>query len=97
MDENNATTEKKERDPLPEYFDTIEEAAEFWDTHSLADYPEAMGEEVEFEFVPRQSQNHILIATDLLNKLKRAAAQQNVALETLVNLWLSERLMEASS
>ena len=29
---------KKERDPIPERFRTIEEAAEFWDSHDLADY-----------------------------------------------------------
>ena len=28
----------KERDPLPESFASIEEAADFWGTHSLADY-----------------------------------------------------------
>jgi hypothetical protein len=26
------------RDPIPENFASIEEAAEFWETHSLADY-----------------------------------------------------------
>lgn len=29
---------KKERDPIPEQFKSIEEAAEFWDSHDLADY-----------------------------------------------------------
>ena len=32
----------KKRDPLPERFDTIEEAADFWDTHDSADYEEFM-------------------------------------------------------
>jgi hypothetical protein len=32
MDEN------KTKDVLPEEFDSLEEAAEFWDSHSLADY-----------------------------------------------------------
>ncbi|MDQ1559808.1 MAG: CopG antitoxin of type toxin-antitoxin system, partial [Pyrinomonadaceae bacterium] len=32
----------KKRDPLPERFATIEEAAEFWDTHDSADYEEYM-------------------------------------------------------
>ena len=38
----------KERDPLPEHFDSLEEAGEFWDTHSSADY-EDLTEDVEFE------------------------------------------------
>jgi hypothetical protein len=29
---------KKERDPIPEHFKSIEEAAEFWDSHDLGDY-----------------------------------------------------------
>jgi hypothetical protein len=29
---------KKIRDPIPKYFKSIEEAAEFWDNHDLADY-----------------------------------------------------------
>ena len=29
---------KKEREPIPEHFKSLEEAAEFWDSHDLADY-----------------------------------------------------------
>jgi hypothetical protein len=29
---------KTERDPVPEHFKTVEEAAEFWDGHDLGDY-----------------------------------------------------------
>jgi len=29
---------KKKREPIPRHFKSIEEASEFWDTHSLADY-----------------------------------------------------------
>jgi len=32
---------KKQRDPLPERFNNLEDVAEFWDTHSLADYEES--------------------------------------------------------
>ncbi len=32
----------KERDLLPEQFASEEEAADFWDTHSLADYEELL-------------------------------------------------------
>ena len=30
--------DKKKRDPIPKHFKSIEEAAEFWDSHDLADY-----------------------------------------------------------
>ncbi|MBL7075501.1 hypothetical protein ISS37_09730 [candidate division KSB1 bacterium] len=29
---------KKRIDPIPDHFKSIGEAADFWDTHSLADY-----------------------------------------------------------
>jgi hypothetical protein len=31
----------KRIDPIPEEFDSYEEAAEFWDTHDTTDYPDA--------------------------------------------------------
>ena len=39
---------KKQRDPIPQHFGSIEEAGEFWDTHDLADY-EDLTEEVQLE------------------------------------------------
>lgn len=33
---------KKSRHPLPEHFDDLEQAAEFWDTHDSADYEDQM-------------------------------------------------------
>jgi hypothetical protein len=42
---------KRKRDPLPEQFNSVEEAGEIWDTHSGADYEEYM-EEVHFEVSP---------------------------------------------
>jgi hypothetical protein len=29
---------KVKRDPIPKHFKSVAEAAEFWDTHDLADY-----------------------------------------------------------
>ena len=47
---------KVHRDPLPEEFSNIEEAAAFWDTHSLADY-EDLQKDVEFEVNLRSEKN----------------------------------------
>lgn len=33
-----------EREPIPEYFASYDEAAEFWDNHDLADYEDATHE-----------------------------------------------------
>ncbi|MEW5829702.1 MAG: hypothetical protein AB1846_12485 [Chloroflexota bacterium] len=36
--------EKKPRDPIPEHFNGIEDAGEFWDEHDLTDYEDIMRE-----------------------------------------------------
>ncbi len=35
-------TAQTNRDPLPESFDSLDEAGAFWDTHSSADYGDLM-------------------------------------------------------
>ena len=34
-------SKKKTVEPIPEQFNSYEEAADFWDTHDTTDYPEA--------------------------------------------------------
>ncbi len=48
---------KMTRDLLPNEFQTIEEAAEFWDTHSLADY-EYLQQDADFEVELRLETNY---------------------------------------
>ena len=67
---------------------SYEEIGEFWDTHSLADYEDVL-EEVEFEYVG-PAWTHV--ARYLWDGISAAAKRQGVQPETLVNLWLMERL-----
>ena len=49
MQNKNAMAKSKPaHEPIPEQFATVDEAAEFWDTHSLADYWD-FTEEVDFK------------------------------------------------
>ena len=79
------------RDTLPENFNTLEELWKFWDTHSSADYEDAM-EPVEVEIELSSSKVYCSVAKDLLRKVRAQARQQGVSTETLINLWLQERL-----
>jgi len=79
------------RDILPENFDTLEELWEFWDTHSSADYEDDM-EPVEVEIDLSSSKVYCPVAKDLLRQVRQQARQQGVSTETLINLWLQERL-----
>jgi len=83
------------RDALPESFSTLDELWEFWDTHSSADYEDTM-EPVEVEIDISSSKVYCSVAKDLLHKVRIQARQQGVSTETLVNLWLQERLCNDS-
>ena len=75
-------------DSLPEDM-TIEEASEFWDTHSVADYPSHV---VQLEYTPEGRMTFVAIANDLLAQLEKRAKERGVSIETLVNLWVQEKL-----
>lgn len=73
------------------------EIAEFWDTHSLADYWEQT-EPAEFEIDP-QARRRYLVALDpgLLKRVRQIAHSRGLATESLVNLLLEQRLQEVES
>ena len=68
---------------------SIEEASEFWDAHSVADFPSRV---VEMEYAPEGHTTFVAIEDGLVNRLTREARERGVSVETLVNLWLQERL-----
>lgn len=68
---------------------TIEEASEFWDTHSVADFSSHV---VQFEYRPEEQITFVAIANDLLRQLEKQAKKQGASIETLINLWIKERL-----
>jgi len=87
---------KKFRDPLPEEFDTIEQAAEFWNTHSLADY-EDLQKEVEFEIDLKAEKNYFAVEKELARSINKFAKLKGILPETLVNLWLKEKILETQT
>ncbi len=85
----------KKRDPIPKHFKTIEEAAEFWDTHDLADYWE-LTREAHFEVDIQRRVFLTALEPELAKKLVARARQQGVSTETLINVWLTEKLAEVT-
>jgi hypothetical protein len=68
--------------------DTLEKMGEFWDTHDFTDF-DTDAPDVEFEIscaVP--------IEVDLLSSVEKQAHRRGVSVETLVNLWLQQKLEE---
>lgn len=72
---------------------SIEEMAEFWDTHDATDF-EDQTQPVEFEFNLRSRRHYIAIDPDLLARLRDAASARGLSAESLANLWLQERVLQ---
>lgn len=83
----------KNRDPIPRHFKSIEEAAEFWDSHDLTDYCD-LTREVKFETYIQRRVFLTALEPELAKKLAACAHKQGVTTETLVNVWLTEKLLE---
>ncbi len=79
--------------PIPE-LQSYEEMAEFWDTHSLADYWDQT-EPAEFEILPHARRRYLVpVDRDLLVRLQKIARIRGLSTESLVNLLLDQRMRE---
>jgi CopG antitoxin of type II toxin-antitoxin system len=87
---------KQIREPIPEHFTNIEEAAEFWDNHDLADYWD-LTEEVEFEVNLQRRRYLVAVDPEIAEKLAVEAHRRGLSTETLVNLWLNEKLQQVAA
>ncbi len=82
---------KRKRDSLPDEFQSLEEAGEFWDTHSSGDYEEFM-QEAQFEVDLKRRSTEVRVSVELIRDVRKIARREGVATETLVNLWLQEKI-----
>jgi predicted transcriptional regulator len=84
-------TNKKKIDPIPETFNSYEEAAEFWDTHDTTDYPENWHPvKVISEFRGRHYE--IEIEEGVANALRKEAKLKGVTPSRLASDLLRQRL-----
>ncbi len=80
MDENKLSSISKA--------DTLEKIGEFWDTHDFTDF-DTDAPDVEFKISCA-----IPIELDLLSSVEKQARQRGIKVETLVNLWLQQKISE---
>jgi hypothetical protein len=66
----------------------LEEIGAFWDTHDFTDY-DTDAPDVTFNVT-----RTVTIEADLLTALEQQAHLRGVSVETLVNLWLQQKLSE---
>jgi hypothetical protein len=86
---------KSKRDPIPESFRSIEEAADFWDTHDLGDYWDQT-KEVDFKVNIKSEKNYFAVEKGLARKVAQIAKSKGVSPETLLNLWIKEKVVESA-
>jgi hypothetical protein len=70
---------------------TLEEMADFWDTHSLADYDDQTYE-VEMSFEPSARRSVVTIEPELMLDITQMARARNVSTQTLINVWLRQQV-----
>ena len=68
-----------------------EEMAEFWDTHSLADFDDQT-RAVEMTFEPSARRAAVNIEPELMTEISRIAHERHVGTQTLVNVWLRQQV-----
>jgi CopG antitoxin of type II toxin-antitoxin system len=85
----------KKREPIPQHFQNVAEAAEFWDSHDLTDYWDQT-REASFEVDIQRRVFLTALEPKLAKKLTECARKQGVSTETLINVWLTEKITETS-
>ncbi|MBN1409189.1 MAG: hypothetical protein JW956_15420 [Calditrichaceae bacterium] len=81
MDENKKLTSISKAD-------TLEKVGDFWDTHDFTDF-DTDAPDVEFKISCA-----IPIELDLLSSVEQQARKRGIKVETLVNLWLQQKIAE---
>ena len=84
-------SKNKTKDPLPDSFATEEEAGEFWDTHSAADYIEYF-EPVEDKIEIRNRVFEVQVAEDVFQKLRQQAESSHESVPKVVDQILRKQL-----
>ncbi len=84
----------RQRDPIPEDFGSEEEAAAFWDTHSLASYQDLLAP-VDVEVDIERRHFEIEVEEKVFLGLTEEAEKAHTSVKDLASRMLSEKLATA--
>lgn len=69
--------------------DSLEKMGEFWDNHDFTDFDQPGAKDVYFDVTCS-----VPIEEELFDVMEKQARARGVTVETLVNLWLQQKLAE---
>ncbi|MGD2089556.1 MAG: CopG family antitoxin [Candidatus Aminicenantes bacterium] len=72
---------------------SYQEIGEFWSEHDLTDFWDQT-KPVEFEVDIQSEKIYYPLERDLANEVSKIAQKRGVAAETLLNLWIKEKVIE---
>ena len=75
---------------------SYQKIGEFWDTHDTTDY-EDQTYEVEFEVDLQSEATYLPLEKSLSTRMRALAKQRGVSTETLLNLWVQEKLQKEAA
>lgn len=82
-------TDKARETPISKA-QTLDEVADYWDKHSLADHWDET-QEAQFE-VRAKRRRRITVDPDVYSQIEAQARKRGISPETLINLWLAEHI-----
>jgi hypothetical protein len=68
------------------------EMGEYWDKHDLSDTWENT-DTVEFEFIAEPQVTYFAVERSLSEKLRCIASSQGMSADTILNLWIQEKML----
>ena len=71
---------------------SLEKMGEFWDKHNFTEFDDSNAPDVEIHVTVA-----IPVEPDLLSDIEELAHLRGINVETLVNLWLKEKLVETKA
>jgi len=67
---------------------------EYWDEHDLSDVWEST-EKADFDFIAEPQVTYFAVERSLSDKLRSMALAQGMSADTILNLWIQEKMLSA--
>ena len=87
----NYMEKSKKKVRIPEDFNDPMAASDFWDNHSVGDFLDGTTE-VNFDVKMKKEPKYVALESELSIKVAKISRQKGISPETLVNLWVKEKV-----